>query len=198
MDKSVLERIEDPKVTNHYNITSTSQQYPPPQHGGRIPTFNDTSVPRLPFMLSTPYKDGKPIDGHTPFDDLIGRQYAPTLVSKLFFSQDNIETLQQKIHEQVWLMSNKKYNIDRQNDDQIKIIMRSYYLMFGQNNDNHVAEELESLNRRVVGYASAKIYSEVEFYQFYRKDIEDFAPPIAGPINTQVYGTRTGELKSFF
>jgi hypothetical protein len=95
-------------------------------------------------------------------------------------------------------MSNKQHRIDRQSDDDLQIIMRSYYLMFGQNNDARVAEELDDLNRRVIGYASAKIYSELEFYQFYRRDIEDFAPPIAGPINTQVYGTRTGELKSFF
>jgi hypothetical protein len=33
---------------------------------------------------------------------------------------------------------------------------------------------------------------------FYRKDIEDFAPAIANPSNVSVYGTRTGELKSFF
>jgi hypothetical protein len=33
---------------------------------------------------------------------------------------------------------------------------------------------------------------------FYRKDLEEFAPAIANPVNTQVYGTRYGELKSFF
>jgi hypothetical protein len=50
----------------------------------------------------------------------------------------------------------------------------------------------------VVGYAAAKVYSEVDFHMFYRKDLEDFAPPIANPMNPHVYGTRTGELKSFF
>ena len=58
--------------------------------------------------------------------------------------------------------------------------------MFGENNDYRVAQELEDLNRRVIGYASAKIYSELEFYQFYRKDIEDFAPPIAGPVKLTI------------
>ena len=198
MHRSVLETIEDPKVTNRYNATSTSKQYPAPEHGGRIPNFNDPTLRGSPAMSYKPYKEGAPIMGHNPRDDLIGRQHKPTLLNTVFFSQDNIETLQQKIHEQVWLMSNKQYNIDRQSDDDLQLIMRSYYLMFGGNNDSRVSQELEELNSRVVGYASAKIYSEVEFYQFYRKDIEDFAPPIAGPINTQVYGTRTGELKSFF
>jgi hypothetical protein len=39
---------------------------------------------------------------------------------------------------------------------------------------------------------------EVEAYRYYRKDILDFPAPIARPIDTQIYGTRTGELKTFF
>jgi hypothetical protein len=198
MYRSVLEKIEDPKVTNHYNLTSTSKQFPAPEHGGRIPNFNDPTLRDSPAMTYKPYKEGTPIMGHNPRDDLIGRQHKATLLNTVFFSKENIDLLQDKIAEHVWLMSNKQYRIDRQSDDDLQIIMRSYYLMFGENNDARVAEELEDLNRRVIGYASAKIYSEVDFYQFYRKDIEDFAPPIAGPVNTQVYGTRTGELKSFF
>jgi hypothetical protein len=95
-------------------------------------------------------------------------------------------------------MSGGKYSIDRQNDDDLKIVMRSYYLMFGKNDPNFVERELKDLNSRVVGYASAKIYSEVDFHMFYRKDIEEFASPIANPINVHVFGSRTGELKSFF
>jgi hypothetical protein len=91
-----------------------------------------------------------------------------------------------------------KYDIDKQNEDDIKIIMRSYYLMYNKNNPKMVAEELEDLNRRTIGYVSGKVYSEVDFHMFYRKDIEDFAPAIANPMNPHVYGTRTGELKSFF
>jgi hypothetical protein len=88
--------------------------------------------------------------------------------------------------------------IDRQNDDDLKIIMRSYYLSFAKNNPQTIAEELADLNSRVVGFASARVYSEADFYQFYLKDLQEFAPPIANPINTASYGTRTGELKSFF
>ena len=41
-------------------------------------------------------------------------------------------------------------------------------------------------------------YGGWESPKSYRKDIEDFAPPIANPMNVHVYGTRYGELKSFF
>jgi hypothetical protein len=95
-------------------------------------------------------------------------------------------------------MSGNKYQVGPQDVQQVKIIMRSYYLMYSQNNSAMVAEELADLNSRVIGYASAKVYSEVDFHQFYITDLEDFAPPIANPMNSSVYGTRTGELKSFF
>jgi hypothetical protein len=50
----------------------------------------------------------------------------------------------------------------------------------------------------VTQYAANHIAVEVEAYRYYRKDILDFPEPIARPIDTQIYGTRTGELKSFF
>jgi hypothetical protein len=196
--KSVLEKIEDPPVENRYNMTSTNKQYPAPSHGGWVPNIND---PALKSMAARPYKmyaHGEPILGSDPRGDLVGHLHHETPLNKLFFSEANIDNLQTQIRAQVRAMSNGKYVIDRQNDDDLKIIMRSYYLMFGKNDPNFVPRELEELNGRVVGYCAAKIYSEVDFHMFYRKDIEDFAPPIAGPINTQVYGTRTGELKSFF
>ena len=195
MDKSVIEKIQDPWVENRYNLTSTSAQYPAPQHGGRIPNVLDPSTrDYLPMTYNT-YTGGTPIAGYTPRQDLVGHIHKPTPLNEVFFSQANIEKLQKAIQEQVYLMSGpKKFMIDRQNDDDLKIIMRSYYLSFAKNNPQTIAEELADLNGRVVGFASARVYSEADFYQFYLKDLQDFAPPIANPINTASYGTRTGEL----
>jgi hypothetical protein len=76
--------------------------------------------------------------------------------------------------------------------------MRSYYLTYGRNNPNTVESDLADLNARVIGYSSAKVFSELDFYMFYRQDIAEFALPIANPMDVHVKGTRTGELKSFF
>jgi hypothetical protein len=61
-----------------------------------------------------------------------------------------------------------------------------------------VAAELDKLNQRVVAYASNRIMVEIVAYKRFRKDILDFPEPIARPMDMQIYGTRTGELKSFF
>jgi len=198
MEKSILELIEDPIVENRYNMTSTSKQYPAPKHGGHVPNIND---PKFQDFAARPYKlykEGPTLFGQTDRFDAIGHIHQETPLNTVFFSPDNLEKLQKDIHDQVLAMSGGKYNIDRQNDDDLKIIMRSYYLIYAKNNPADVANELADLNSRVVGYASARIYSEVDFHMFYRKDLEDFAPAIANPMNPHVYGTRTGELKSFF
>jgi len=191
-----LERIVLPEVTNRYNMTSTSQQYPPREHGGHVPNINDASgFSARPYKV---YADNRSLFGDDARLDLVGHLHSVTPLNSIFFSSDNIDLLQRKIHDQVLAMSGGKYSISRQSDDELRVIMRSYYLMFSRNDPSNVAGELEELNGRVVGYASGKIYSEVDFHMFYRKDLEDFAPAIANPVNVGVRGTRTGELKSFF
>jgi len=187
--------VDPMSVENRYNMTSTNVQFQAPQHSGRVPNIRSDPVSATPYKF---YDTGPSIIGNDYRRQLIGTMHKESPLNIVFFSADNIENLQKKIQDQVYAMSGGKYQIDRQSDDDLKLIMRSYYLMFGQNNPQRVAQELEELNKRVIGYASAKIYSEVDFHKFYLKDLEEFAPPIANPMNVGVYGTRTGELKSFF
>ena len=196
MDKSAF--VDPLSVENRYNMTSSNHLFPAPKHNGAVPNIRDkvgNAYASVAYKL-TPQSDG--IFGDSIRRDMVGHLHKATLLNEVFFSADNIENIQKGIREQVLLMSGNKYHIDNQDEQQIKIIMRSYYLMYAENNDFKVAEELADLNKRVVGYAAAKVFSEVDFHQFYVEDIEQFAPPIANPMNVGVRGTRTGELKSFF
>lgn len=197
-DLNALEKISIQQVGNRYNATSTSQQYPAPQHGGRVPNINSASALEFSSRPHGMYAEGKPVFTDDAREDLIGHQHGKTPLNTVFFSQSNIAHVHSQIQDQVSLMSDGKYKIDKQGDDEVRIVMRSYYLMFARNDPNQVAQELDELNRRVIGYCAAKVFSEVDFHMFYMKDLEDFAPPIANPINTAVMGTRVGELKSFF
>jgi len=189
--------INPDSVQHRYNITSSNHLYPPQKHGGRVPNILDTDN----TYASQPYKSTSQrpnLFGETNRRDLIGHIHSSTPLNELFFSDENIETIQKGIQEQVYAMSGNKYRIGPQDVLQIKIIMRSYYLMYSQNNVSRISEELSDLNSRVIGCAATKVYSEVDFHQFYLKDLQEFAEPIANPMNVGVYGTRTGELKSFF
>ena len=196
MDNSLF--VDPASVQSHYNMTSSNHLFSAPKHGGRVPNIRDTAGNAYASTAykSTPQTGG--LFGDSIRRDLVGHIHKSTPLNEVFFSEANIAKLQGDIQSQVSLMSSNKYNIGPQDEQQLKLIMRSYYLMYAQNNDAAVSEELTDLNSRVVGYAAAKIYSEVDFNEFYIQDLEEFAPPIANPMNVSVLGTRTGELKSFF
>jgi hypothetical protein len=138
-------------------------------------------------------------DGHPSFfSETIHYRQSASPLNLLFFSVANVNKVQQLIADAVLSKSGGRYKIDRQSDDELFIIMRSYYLQYARNDPGKVNEELDSLNDRVVAYASDKVMVHIEAYKYYRADQENFPEPIAAPVNVHVYGTRTGELKSFF
>jgi hypothetical protein len=190
--------VDPASVKSRYNMTSSNHLFQGQEHGGRVSNILDV---RGNEYASKSYKrnpEGPNLFGETNRQDLVGHLHKATPLNELFFSEDNVKNLQKGIQEQVRMMSGGKYTIGDQSEPDLKLIMRSYYLMYSENNSSMVATELEDLNRRVIGYAAGKVYSEVDFHDFYLKDLQEFAPPIANPMNPHVYGTRTGELKSFF
>lgn len=190
--------VDPSSVQSRYNMTSSNHLYSGSKMTGPVPNIMDKEGNAY---ASTAYKSTSTaahLFGETNRQDLVGHLHKATPLNEVFFSSANIDKLQKDISEQVRMMSGGKYSIGPQDEQQLKLIMRSYYLMYGQNNAANVAAELEDLNRRVVGYAAGKIYSEVDFHDFYLKDLQQFPDPIANPTNVGVYGTRTGELKSFF
>ena len=189
--------VDPSSVQNRYNMTSSNHLYPGTKMTGPVPNILDREGNAY---ASTAYKStpsSAHLFGETNRQDLVGHLHKATPLNEVFFSPSNIATLQKGIAEQVSMMSGGKYSIGPQDEQQLKLIMRSYYLMYGRNTSD-VAGELQDLNRRVIGYAAGKIYSEVDFHQFYLQDLQQFPDPIANPTNVGVYGTRTGELKSFF
>ena len=164
-----------------------------PKHTGRLPLSDkETKLSVPPAVLFAPEPSMVP----ARVAEQIQYRHEETPLNTLFFSQGNIDQLQTEIQRTVRQMVGG--DIDRQSDEDLMLIMRSYYLQYAQNNPRRVAQELEELNRRVVNFASNRIAVEVEAYRYYRKDILDFPAPIANPVDTHIYGTRTGELKSFF
>ena len=110
MEKSVLERIPVPQVENQYNMTSTSQQYPAPQHGGRVPNINDPTTFHFAARPYKMYSDTRPIYEDDARQDLIGHIHKETPLNAVFFSKDNMDRLQKDIRTQVLAMSGGKYS----------------------------------------------------------------------------------------
>jgi hypothetical protein len=167
-----------------------------PKHTGRLPSSESEEKSTLPPYSLTA---NEPYVVPSRVAEQMQYRHEATPLNTIYFSESNIANLQQEIAAAVYQMSgSKRYIIGPQNEADLKTVMRSYYLQYAQNDPLRVSEELELLNNRVIGWCSNNILVEIEAYKYYRKDIEDFPAPIERPVMTNIYGTRTGELKSFF
>jgi hypothetical protein len=167
-----------------------------PKHNGRLPLSD--SEERLPIPRGTLYTADEPVMVSQLVAENIQYRHNNTPLNTVFFSESNKANLQQKIHDAVLELSEGAYSISPQSEADLLLIMRSYYLQYAKNDPENVAVELDQLNQRVVAYSSNRIMVEITAYKRFRKDILDFPEPIARPMDMHIFGTRTGELKSFF
>jgi hypothetical protein len=166
-----------------------------PKHTGRLPLSD--SEEKLPIPRGTLYTLTEPTMRPELVAEQIQYRHNNTPLNTLFFSDSNKANLQRMIHDMVLTMSKGEYDIDEQSDADLTLIMRSYYLQYGENDPANVATEISQLNQRVVAYSANRIMVEIVAYKRFRKDILDFPEPIARPLDMHIFGTRTGELKSF-
>lgn len=118
-------------------------------------------------------------------------------LSKLFFSKTNIDALQEGIRYSVYKATNGKFVIGRQSDDELKVIMRSYYLQFSQNLQYELIEQIKELNGLVLDYCVQQVMSGVTSYSGYLRDIQMLPYPMDLPQTTSIYGTKSSEFKEF-
>lgn len=179
-----------PSLSDFYTQTAIPNA---PKHTGRLPLSDQESkLPVPPAVLFAP----EPYMTPEAVKEQVFYRHSNTPLNMLFFSQGNIDTLQAMIQTAVRGMVGA--TIDRQSEPDLMLVMRSYYLQYAKNDPSKVSEELAELNERVTNFCANRISVEVEAYRYYRKDILDFPAPISHPLDTHIYGTRTGELKSFF
>ena len=105
-----------------------------------------------------------------------------TNLSQAFFSQQNIQMLQNGIRAGVYERSNGQYVIGLQDCDSLKIVMRSVYLQHAANQPNNIPQQVIELNKIVLNYCIQQVYSEAQGYMKYLYDVSTLAVPIAHPV----------------
>lgn len=123
--------------------------------------------------------------------------WTDTYLSQAFFSQQNIQILQNGIRAGVYHKSNGQYTIGNQDCDSLKIIMRSVYLQHAANQPNNITQQVAELNKIVLNYCIQQVYSEAQGYMKYIDDASTLVVPISHPVmanNTD----RELEFKTWF
>jgi hypothetical protein len=119
-----------------------------------------------------------------------------TQLSNLFFSVKNMTIIENAIKKGVYEMSNGVYVIDKQDPDNLNIIMRAIYFQFAVHQPTEITKQIEVLNKKVIDYSVPVIFSELKAYDFYKQDVSNLPVPIDRP--NYYHKDNTLELKHFF
>jgi hypothetical protein len=120
-----------------------------------------------------------------------------TSLSQAYFSQQNIQIIQNGIRSGVYERSNGQYLIGPQDCDSLKIIMRSVFLQHAANQLNNIPQQIAELNKIVLNYCIQQVYSEAQGYMKYVDDVSTLVVPIAHPVQA-TSSDRTLEFKGWF
>ena len=118
-------------------------------------------------------------------------------LSDAFFSQQNIQIIQNGIRAGIYEKSNGQYVIGPQDCDSLKIVMRSVFLQHSANQLNNITQQITELNKIVLDYCIQQVYSEAQGYMKYIDDVSTLVVPIAHPVMAS-QNDRQLELKSWF
>ena len=141
--------------------------------------------------------DKIPANQCTTFRSATEGLWDSTTLSQVFFSEQNIQIIQNGIRAGVYKKSNGQYVIGPQDCDSLKIIMRSVFLQYSENQPNNISEQITELNKIVLDYCIQQVYSEAQGYMTYVNDVSTLVVPIERPVMTS-NNDRQLELKSWF
>ena len=107
-----------------------------------------------------------------------------TSLSTAFFSQQNIQIIQNGIRAGVFKHSNNQYLIGPQDCDSLKIVMRSVFLQHSVNKPTAIPQQIVELNKIVLKYCIYQVYGEAQGYMKYMDDVSTLVVPMAHPVQT--------------
>jgi hypothetical protein len=156
---------------------STIQKY-----NGRVNIVQQPNTDTLFSLHSTTPINNKTTD----YRDALQGGWENSTLSLMYFNAKNISTLQYGIKAGVYNRSSGKYVISNQDEDTLKIIMRSIYLSNAKNKPTDLAEQVQVLNQLVLNYCIPQVFGEAQGYTHYLEDVSTLVVPMDRPILTDV------------
>jgi hypothetical protein len=130
---------------------------------GRVDIINKTQGPDISNLFAM--YDRIPANQCTTLREPTLGQWDETLLSKTFFSKENIQIIQNGIRAGVYYKSNQQYIVGPQDCDSLKIIMRSVFLQHATNQPTNITGQVEQLNKIVLDFCIFQVYSEAQSYK---------------------------------
>ena len=147
---------------------------------------------------------GEPKKKGSNTNALFKNLYGETLLTYLFFSQENVDNIQKVLRMLVYKEMGKV--IDYQSSNDLLIIMRSIFLSYSNHPEliqpnmseekkqsllTKYKNEVSRLNELVINYTVPQICSQLQQYLQYLEDASSPVKPMEKPVSTNVAGTKT-------
>ena len=117
----------------------------------------------------------------TEFREALDGIWEANVIAQVFFSEGNIQILQNGLRAGVYKKSENRFVIAPQNIDTLKVIMRSIYLQYAEHYADDVTGQVERLNQLVWDYAVPTVYNEAVGYAKYCQDQSSLVVPLEQP-----------------
>lgn len=131
------------------------------------------------------------------FNKLTGT-FCKSKLSNLYFSQVNVDFIQDQIIERIYKKSKGKHVISKQSEDELIIVMRSIYLQYGKNAESNLQQQINSLNERVLDYCVDNVMMNIEQHYAYLKDLTKEQEIMEKPQYVHIKGEKTLMPNHFF
>ena len=112
------------------------------------------------------------------YRDPVAGVWEDNVLAQVFFSAANIQILQNGLRAGVHAASHGKYVVPPQNQDALKIVMRSTYLQYAKHSPHRITEQVEELNSLVLDYCVPFVYNEAVSYVKYLQDQSTLVVPL--------------------
>ena len=133
----------------------------------------------------------------TTYRDALEGQWDTSKLSDMYFSKENIQHIQNKLREGVYMKSNGQYKIGEQDCDSLKVIMRSIFLQYSANMSDNIQNQIEALDTMVLNYCIPQVFSEAKAYLKYLSDASSMYVPMSHPVLAKENDKQL-ELKKWF
>jgi len=96
--------------------------------------------------------------------------HTKNMLNQIYFSDANVQKIQNLIRYDVYNMSKKEFTISEQDKTQLQIVMRSIYLQYSRNLDTDIPKQVSELNKMISDHLVPKIISNIKQYLKYLQD----------------------------
>ena len=178
---------------------NSSEIFPSRSSNGRVDILtskNKADAPDISNLFAM--YDKIPANQCTTFREPTLGQWDETPLSKAYFSQNNIQIIQNGIRAGVYKKSNSQYTVAPQDCESLKIIMRSIFLQHATNQPNQISQQITELNQLVLEYCIFHVYSEAQGYMKYLTDVSTLAVPLAAPVMASQNDKRNYRMPTWF